>query len=75
MEYNMLKINLEKHPIIKEDYTTKLYYFILLHTCACRDNIINSSVGNFLMSYKKKFDIKQKDYEIIIDRRLIIFRK
>ncbi|KYH31391.1 GTPase Era [Clostridium tepidiprofundi DSM 19306] len=64
-KYKLYRINLKNHPIIKEDYHTKLYYFTILYTTLKQDNILNCYIKNLLDSYKKVFGIKEEDYNKI----------
>ena len=57
MEYELLKINLKKHPMARTGYTNKLCYFTILYTGLSRDNILKGSVEKLIMSYKKNFNI------------------
>jgi hypothetical protein len=54
------------HPISKEDYTTRLYYFTMLHTALVQEREFSPYINAAMKVYCDRFNIKTDDYQKIV---------
>lgn len=60
--YNRSTLFSENHPISKEDYTTRYYYFVLLHRLSEKNQDLSPYLNPMMKVYQNRFRIRDEDY-------------
>lgn len=66
-QYNLCTLFSEKHPIVKEDYITKYYYFTLLHAVLEQNVEFVPYLSASMKVYKHRFGISDEDYAKVVE--------
>lgn len=64
--YSRCKLFSQNHPILKEDYNTKFFYFTVLYTVAQKNFKNVSYLHAVTKVYRERFNLPKEDYEKIV---------